>query len=270
MKVYHNVENQTCLYFDIVLNSFIMKDNLKLVAITVVFVFAGLALSFISWKDVDLDSLDVCLYDGATFTVGQEVVGYQIGNHCVCSEGGIIECIPLEMEDEVYDAQKEEVIVLTDDFKNDNLKFEYRYLTGIGEENGDSFSNTNFSDISIVDGSLVVVLEEMQICPSTNVVSDQEGFYYEEDGVIKLYSKVEKTEGIGCVVELKYVLEDFKDFDLEKIEIVFVSEDGLETYASMCVYGGRIYSDEDIFKATEDSICVCEAGQVICEEELSD
>jgi hypothetical protein len=247
-----------------------MKDNFKLIAITIVFVFAGLALSFISWQDVDLDSSNVCLYDGVTFAVEQEVVGYQKDNHCVCSEGGIIECIPLEMEDEVYDAQKEEVIVLVDDFKNDNLKFEYRYLTGIGEENGDSFSNTSFSDISIVDESLVVVLEEMQICPSTNVVSDQEGFYYEEDGVIKLYSKVEKTEGISCVVELKYVLEDFKGFDLEKMQIVFVNEQGLETYASTCIYGDRIYSDNDVFRATEDSICTCEGGEVTCEEELSD
>ncbi len=244
-----------------------MKDNYKLVAITVVFVLTGLFLVYVSLGDVELP--DNCVFEEESFLVDEEVVDYKEGHDCVCIEGGIIECIPLEVEE--YEPEIEvEASVDVDNLNTEGLEFEYNYLAGIGDENGDYLSSTKFSSVSIVDDNLIVVLETSQICPSTNVVFEQEGFYENRDGVIRLYNKVDVEDGSRCVVELKYTLEDFVQKDLDEMGIVFVNEEGLETHASICIYDNSIYSDDDVFKGGNDMICVCEDGEVSCSESLSD
>ncbi len=247
------------MYIGIVLNLRTMKDNFKLIAITVVFILTGFVLAFMSWQDTDLDVFDYCVFDGIKFSLDEEVVGYREGNLCVCTKGGIVECIPLE---------NEEYPEIQQDLKTDSLEFEYSYLTGIGGNNGEVIFNTTFTNISIDDEDLLITLEQMQTCSGTNSVSEQEGFYENVNGVIKLYNEIKSEEGIGCIIELKYTLKDFTEFDSDKMQIIFVDEDDLETYASICLYNDIIYMSEDVFKGDDDVICICEAGEIICEEEL--
>lgn len=236
-----------------------MKDNFKLIAITIVFVLTGLVLAFISLGDADLDVFDYCTFDGTKFPLNEEVLGYREGSICICAEGGIVECMPLE----TYESSEE-----SQDLKKDGLNFEYSYLTGIGGNNGEIFFDTNFTNISIDDEDLHITLEQMQTCSETNSVSEQQGFYENVNGIIKLYNEIEPEEGMDCIIELKYILKDFTEFDSDKIQIIFVDENGLQTYASICVYKDIIYMNEDVFKGSDDMICICEEGEIVCEEEL--
>ena len=251
------------MYVAIVLNLWIMKESYRLIAITIVFVFTGLSLAFLSWQENDLDAFAYCEFNDVRFSVDEEIPGYQTGSFCICAQGGIVECLPLETQANEVDISKQEV-------ETDGLEFEYSYLTGMGENNGEVIFNTTFTDVSLSDDDLIITLEQMQICPEANVVSEQEGFYENIDGTIKLYNLVEPGEGIDCVVELKYTLEDFSDFYSEKTQILFVDQEGFEVQASICLYGGIIYNDEDIFKGEEGMICICENNEIICDEELSD
>ena len=237
-----------------------MKDNFKLVAITVVFVFTGLLLAFLSLRGEDLDVFDHCEFNDIRFSFDEEIPGYKAGSFCTCGQGGIVECIPLQAGGEEMDFSQEEV-------ETDGLKFEYSYLAGIGESNGDVIFNTTFTDISLND-DLIVTLEQMQSCPESNVVSKQEGFYENINGTIKFYNQMEVEEGISCVVELKYTLENFSDFDSEKMQILFIDKNGFEVEAPICIYEDMIYIDDDVFKSEDGAICVCKNNEITCDEEL--
>lgn len=240
-----------------------MKENYKLIAITVVFVFTGFFLAFLLWQENDLDVFDSCEFDEVRFSVDEEIPGYKEDSICACAHGGVVECIPLEIQVNEVDISDKEV-------ENDDLEFEYSYLTGIGENNGEVIFNTIFTNVSLRDDDLVVTLEQMQICPESNTVSEQKGFYENTNGTIKLYNQTEVKEGIDCVVELKYTLEDFSDFDSEKMQIFFVDRSGFEVQAPICIYDDMIYIDEDVFQTEDGMICICENNEIICDEDLSD
>ena len=81
---------------------------------------------------------------------------------------------------------------------------------------------------------------------------------------------IKATSGVDtvtCIVQLKYTFEEFED--LYNLEIAFVDESGLYTYAPICLYDEKIYSDGDVFRNLEGLICTCEEGDLDCEE-LSD
>lgn len=242
-----------------------MKDNFKLIAITVAFVLTGVLLAFVSVKGEDLETFSHCVFEDERFSVGDEVVGYSEGNLCTCAEGGIVECVPLDVEDF---AQLE---VSQEDLQEDNLKFEYSYITGVGENGDDIVFGTKFTNVAIGDDELIITLEQMQTCSETNSVSEQEGFYDEVNGALKLYNNIDSENGgISCIVELKYIIEGIENFELDKINIVFVDANGIETYALICIYDEIIYSDDDVFKNQEGLICLCDSGEIICDEDLSD
>ncbi len=246
----------------IVLNLWTMKNNFRLIAITLVFVFTGLFLAFLSWQEKDLDFFDNCEFNEIKFSVNEEVPNYKVGSFCVCAQSGIIECIPLENEVGEINISEQEV-------KKDGLEFEYNYLTGIGVSDSEVIFNTTFTDVSLND-DLVVTLEQMQSCPEANVVFNQEGFYENVNGAIKFYNQIEEGEGIDCVVELKYTLGDFVDFDSEQMQILFIDHNGFEIQAPICLYEGKVYIDEDVFRGEDGMICICENNEIICDEELPD
>ncbi len=242
-----------------------MKDNFKLVAITVVFVLMGLILSFISLRGEDFNVAVNCVFNDSVFSVGEKIGNYQEDYFCVCEEGGLIDCVPLEAESHKILDLEEEVSVESEDLEVGGLKFEYRYLTGISQGDEKIVFDTVFTNVSVVDQDLVIVLEKMQNCENMGVVSEQEGFYEKFNNTIKLYNKVEEKSGIDCIVELKYILEDYGDSDFDDINIVFVDKAGFETHALVCAYGGSIYSNEDVFKSEEGLICECKDGEIVCD-----
>jgi len=243
-----------------------MKDNFKLIGITVLFVLTGLVLSFFALQESDLVIGHSCEVDGIEYVVGEEIIGYQKGHTCTCGKEGIVECIPGDVED-----LQEEVSLEITGLEIEGLKFEYNYLTGI--TNGDASLAINplsFKNVNILEGSLIIVLEQMQLCPEANVVSEQVGFYEYNDNVLKLYNMIKTTSGdenVSCMVQLKYTFEEFKD--LNDLEIAFVDETGLYTYAPICLYDEKIYSEGDVFRNSEGLICTCQEGDLECEK-LSD
>ncbi len=241
-----------------------MKGNIRLIIETIVLVLMGLFLAFLSLSESDLES-DFCDFNDSRYAVGDEIIGYEDGNHCICATGGIVECVPLDVEVEVE--VQEDIDVA--DLDESGLDFEYRYLTGIAENNGDVvLSNVRFSKISMSDG-LAIVLEERQACPESGSVFDQEAYYRYEQDVLTLYTETleeAEDEYIDCFVELKYVFEDYDGFDLENMRIAFESN-GFVEYASTCIYEGRIYSDDYVFVGEDDEIFVCEDGEIVLESE---
>jgi len=244
-----------------------MKDNFKLIAITVVFVLTGLVLSFFAMQDSEFGSVDSCFFDGNEYLLNEEVEGYNEGSTCFCSSDGIIECVPNELEDTNQEATLE-----TTELEKEGLDFEYNYLRGILSEEDVIVSPIVFTNVSFSDEALIVVLEQVQLCPEANIVSEQVGFYENVDGVVKLYNMIRPSNdssSINCIVQLKYVFEEFGDLDLEDMQIAFIDDAGFLTYASMCIHNERVYSDGDVFRKDDDFICTCEEGEIVCEE-LSD
>lgn len=245
-----------------------MKDNFKLVAITVVFVLTGLVLSFFAMQDSKLGSVDLCSYEGNDYFLNEEIEGYKEDSTCFCSSGGIVECLPNRLED-----ADEEAALEATELETEGLNFEYNYLRGILNEEDIVVSPLVFTNVSFGDSSLIVVLEQLQLCPEANTASDQVGFYENIDGVIKLYNMIRPSNdpsSISCIVQLKYVFEEFGDLNLEDMQIAFIDDAGLLTYASMCIHNEKVYSDGDVFRKDDDFICTCEEGEITCEEELSD
>ncbi len=248
----------------------IMKDNLKLISITVLFVLTGLVLIFVTLKESGTGVLEknYCDVDGKRYSLEEEIAGYQEGNSCFCRKDDFIECIPNIKDEEVA---VEEVALENVDLETDGLEFESSYLRGIlDDEQSAVLSPLKFTKISIEEESFVAVLEQVQLCPEQNIAPDQVGFYEKEGDLLKLYNMVRPTESetsLNCLVQLKYV---FNDLDrLNDIQVAFIDDSGLLTYASMCVYNGKIYSDKDVFKGEEEKICTCEEGEITCDE-LSD
>lgn len=237
-----------------------MRENFKLIIVTVIFVLAGLVLSFFALQDSGFIKDEVCEVDGVEYEVGKEVSPF-----CFCGSGGIVECLPQEVDDE------ENGSLDTSELNTAGMEFEYSYLRGFGNgQESLSVPPLSFSSVGISDGSLVVVLENMQLCPESSVAPEQFGFY-EYNGVLKLYSMVRAStdsSSVSCVVQLKYVFEDFEVSD--DIEIAFVNEAGVSEYANICAYNGRVYSESDVFRNVDGLICTCENGQVDCVEELLD
>ncbi len=250
-----------------------MKGNFRLVIITVVLVLMGLFLAFLSLSESDLEQVDFCDFNDSRYAVGDEIIGYEDGNHCVCSTGGVVECVPLDVE---VDFEVENEIVV-EDLDEGGLSFEYRYLTGIVEDNGDIvLDDVRFSNITMSGDDLVIVLEKRQNCPESGAALEQEGYYRYSNNVLSLYTEIVEDiedEYIDCFVELKYVFEDYDgfDFNFENIRIAFESN-GLMEYASTCIYEERIYSDGDVFVGEDDEIYVCDRGEIVLEseQELSD
>lgn len=248
-----------------------MKGNITLIIVTVVLVLMGLFLAFLSLSESDVETLEYCDFNNSRYAVGDEIIGYEDGKHCVCASGGIVECVPLDVdvESEIFD----EVVV--EDLDEGGLDFEYRYLTGIVEDNGDVVLNdVRFSNIATSEDGLSIVVEKRQFCPESGLAPEQEGYYRFEDNTLTLYKEIVEEmedEYIDCFVELKYVFEDYESYDLENISIAFESN-GLVEYASMCIYEGKIYSDDDVFVGVNEEIYVCDEGRIVLEsdQELSD
>ena len=240
-----------------------MKDNSKLIGITILFVLTGLVLLVVSLRESELLTQEVCVFDGKEYVLGEEIINYQENNSCFCRKNDFIECTPNQQEESV-----EEVALENVDLEKEGLDFEASYLRGIGsgEENA-SLSPLKFTKVSIEEENFVVVLEQMQLCPESNLIPDQVGFYEQEGNLLKLYNMVrpvEETSSLSCIVQLKYVFEELKELD--DIQIAFIDDSGLLTYAPTCFYEGKIYSDKDVFKGAGEEICICEEGEIKCDD----
>ncbi len=235
-----------------------MKDKFKLVGITILFVLTGLVLSFFAIKDSDLIISDSCLVDNMKYSIGEEILGYKDGAKCFCREDGLVECAFIESEQIELD---------TAGLEKEGLDFDYKYLRGIVHgESSFILDSVNFTDVSFVDGKLSVVLEQIQLCPTQNTPPEQVGFFEFSDVDLKLYNMVRPTEGpegLNCVVQLKYIFSDIEG--LGETRVSFVDENGFVTYALVCPYNGKLYSDSDVFRNLEGEICTCVEGEIDCE-----
>jgi len=238
-----------------------MKDNLILIIITALFVLTGLVLSFFAFRDFKEERVVNCIVEDISYKQGEEIPDYQENHTCVYGNDGFIDCIP-------SDSDEEETNSTASDLQTEGLNFEYTYLTGLSNGNGSlSFEPVTFSSVNIKEGSLIVILEHKQTCVEANRASEQVGFYEKTTDLLKLYNMVRIVDdsGIPCMVELKYVFEDISDLDLENIKIAFVHDDENLTYASICIYDQKIYSEDDVFKNSKDEMCTCLDGEIECE-----
>ncbi len=241
-----------------------MKDYFKLIGITVLFVLTGLVLSYFALQD----SLDYCVIDDVKYKVGDEIKDHQEGYSCVCSDEGLVECVLIELEN--VQEVDEDFVFDTADLEKEGLEYNYTYLTGFANGDPANVTSVKFTNISVSEDDLTVVLEQMQLCPEPNIAPEQVGFYEKADEKLSLYNMVKPSVGedvLNCTVQLKYFFEDFGD--LGNMKIAFVDSDGFPNEALMCVYNGNVYSDNDVFRNANGEVCTCLRGRISCER-LSD
>ncbi len=243
-----------------------MKDKTILVIITILFLVTGTLLLFSALNEYSFGGDEVCMFKDVKYVKGDEIDGYLYGSKCVCGSGGLVDCIPLFQDDnfEVLEG----VDLDTSDLDTDGLDFRYSYLLGVSSSEVGSFANIEFQNISLQDNDLVVVVDQLQTCPESNVSPEQVGFYKVDRDFLNLYNMIRPVEGdlaIDCVVQLRYVIENFESFGLEMKNIRFVDEFAKATSPRICLYNDRVYSDGDVFQNTKGEICNCKGGLIDCE-----
>ncbi len=241
-----------------------MKDKNLLILVTILFLFTASLLLFSALNEYSFGGDNVCMFDGERYVVGDEIDGYILDNECFCSSGGLIECTPIVDKN----IDKDMIVVDSDSLDRDGLDFEYSYLVGISRDDLSTISSVEFKNIFLDGSSLTVIIEQLQLCPSTRVVSEQVGFYKKMGDRLNLYSMIRPVASdvaVDCIVELKYKFDDFDKLDVKKTNIRFVDEYDVLHIPNVCFYNSKVYSDGDVFENDDKEICSCNEGVIVCD-----
>jgi hypothetical protein len=242
-----------------VVNSITVKnkyDKYWLFVVTLVFVLLG---SFVIYISLDrVRNVNSCNVGGTTYTNGMVVDGYQDGFDCTCQSGQIL-CTKVAVKDEKPGIDK---------FERDNLKFSSQYQTsGTNESLNTSLLKTEFSSISVKNGTMDITLDQEQSCTADGRIPVQVGLYYISNSTLYITNIIRDDPLLytqQCIVSVNYKISNWKK-NVENLKIVYMAEEGTEQPASLCYYNNNIYANGDVYSSVEScNICKCSDGISKC------
>ena len=167
-------------------------------------------------------------------------------------------------DDNIVDASDET-------FVTNNLEFTYKYQS-ILEKKTVNNSKATAASISYKDNVLSVVLERETLCTEDKLTPPQTGFYKLDDNN-NLILKVVTNDNPSVYTQPCVVSNYFKitDIDLSKktengkeFTTYYKAEDGTLINLNTCYYNNHLYAKDAVFSSSDNKVCECKDGVVIC------
>lgn len=232
-----------------------LKQRNWLIIITVFLVIASSVGFFISVQDKI--KFKTCGYGESIYKSGDAIPGYNGRSDCFCSQNGNITC---------SESTNSENILTS--FSTSNLFFTSFYLNLIDASEPSPFY-VKPVNASFVDGKISVSLEREMYCNSEGDAASQIGLYQISESQLRITTstsrdvvKYNKT----CRIENKFEVGNITFALKEDFKIYYLAENGQTFNLGVCVDGGRLYSNEEVFQRSNSSeICSCDDGTVKCD-----